>query len=699
MSTITGKLRIALKATRQLGLRQLGWYAWYQVGLRTGVYRWRTPIRHTYEGPPLYHIKLFLPLPSRQAYAEILSPTCRQRLLEEANEIVRGQVRLFSGEPRPLRLAVPGRQGHWSFARLQPDNPHDPVESDVKLVWETGRFGWAITLARAFYLTGDENYARLFWSYTEAFAAANPPNQGLQWFSGQEVALRLIALSFALHLLVESRHTTSARLEKLTWYLAAHANRIPATISYARAQNNNHLLSEGAGLYTAAVLLPDHPSAGSWRDEGWHAVQQVLQSQLAEDGAYVQHSTNYHRLVLQLALWVRSLAALNGQPFPEKSLQRLAQGTRWLLNLLDPGSGRAPNLGPNDGAYVLPLCSCPFSDYRPVAECASRVFLGLSLFGRGAWDEMSLWLDADRPVPDRPVADRPGAARITLAKFAQAGPDFTLDHPDGNSWAYLRVAHFTSRPGHADQLHLDLWWNGLNIAQDAGTYLYNAPPPWNNTLSNATVHNTLTVDRRDQMTRAGRFLYLDWAQARLLSHLRAEDGSWESLSAEHSGYTSLGLLHRRQVTAERERRWIVKDEVLPASAQRPPALLPVRLHWLLPDWPWELSTPQPQTVELRLKSPFGWLTLQVKVEQPDGAIPAIQLVRAGELLHGEGAVRASWGWVSPTYAHLVPALSFAIETQGQYPLALTSIWSLPLDVLGNLNQIYADTQPARQECA
>ena len=33
-----------------------------------------------------------------------------------------------------------------------------------------------------------------------------------------------------------------------------------------------------------------------------------------------------------------------------------------------------------------------------------------------------------------------------------------------------------------DQLHLDLWWRGLNIAQDAGTYLYNADPPWDNPL-------------------------------------------------------------------------------------------------------------------------------------------------------------------------------------------------------------------------
>ena len=83
------------------------------------------------------------------------------------------------------------------------------------------------------------------------------------------------------------------------------------------------------------------------------------------------------------------------------------------------------------------------------------------------------------------------------------------------TWAYLRAARFTGRPGHADQLHLDLWWCGLNVAQDAGTYLYNAPPPWDNALARSEVHNTLVVNGLEQMTRAGRFLYLERAQARV----------------------------------------------------------------------------------------------------------------------------------------------------------------------------------------
>ena len=84
---------------------------------------------------------------------------------------------------------------------------------------------------------------------------------------------------------------------------------------------------------------------------------------------------------------------------------------------------------------------------------------------------------------------------------------------DENSWALIRAGRYTRRPFQADQLHVDLWWQGINLARDAGTYLYNGSPPWNNGFAGTAVHNTVTVDNHDQMRRAGRFLWLDWAQA------------------------------------------------------------------------------------------------------------------------------------------------------------------------------------------
>jgi hypothetical protein len=256
---------------------------------------------------------------------------------------------------------------------------------------------------------------------------------------------------------------------------------------------------------------------------------------------------------------------------------------------------------------------------------------------------------------------------------------YRLDNFTHNSWAYLRAVNFSSRPSHADQLHVDLWWRGLNLAQDAGTYRYNDPPPWDNALARTAIHNTLTINGADQMTHAGRFLWLDWAQARLLSCEVAEDGSWQQVTAEHNGYYRSGALHRRSLRMQRDGRWIVEDQILPANLAQPglPGVT-ARLHWLLPDWPWEISETD-QRCDVQLSSPHGSIRLQL--EYPPSfqspAAPPVSLARAGSLVYGSGVVSPSRGWVSPTYNSKAPALSLALEIRNTPPFTLTSDWELP----------------------
>ncbi len=86
--------------------------------------------------------------------------------------------------------------------------------------------------------------------------------------------------------------------------IADHAERILPTLAYAKAQNNNHLVSEAVGLYTAGVFLPHHPRAGKWKETGLLLFTQAINTQVSADGEYIQHSTNYHRMLLMLSLWM-----------------------------------------------------------------------------------------------------------------------------------------------------------------------------------------------------------------------------------------------------------------------------------------------------------------------------------------------------------------------------------------------------------
>jgi hypothetical protein len=246
-----------------------------------------------------------------------------------------------------------------------------------------------------------------------------------------------------------------------------------------------------------------------------------------------------------------------------------------------------------------------------------------------------------------------------------------------HSWAYLRAANFKNRPGHADQLHLDLWWRGQNIALDAGTYLYNAEPPWDNALARSLVHNTVTVNGLDQMTRAGRFLWLDWAQADQISLKKAEDGSWQRAAAEHQGYRKLGVVHRRVVTAFREDRWLVEDSLVADNSMMSPGdpLLAIRLHWLLPDREWTLAR-QDNRADLQILTWQGIINLSLSWSESQANPADIQLVRAGELIAGSGLASPVLGWYSPTYGVKVPALSFSLTLRSGLPCLLTSEWRL-----------------------
>lgn len=652
------RIAIAFKALRQLGLRQVGLYALYKIGLATGHYRRTEKREQRAESSTLRHLFTF---PTRDNLLTVLDKDDRNALLAEADEIVGGKVRLFGAEPVPLQLTLPHPLAHWTAYETGKvplpaiDEPANLPTGDVKRIWEPARFGWAFTLGRAYHLSRDEKYAEAFWRNFETFTESNPPYLGPNWMSGQEAALRMMVFAWAGQVFGNSKHTTNDRLSHLAQAVAQHAVRITQTIIYARAQHNNHLLSEAAGLLTAGLALPGHPHAARWRALGWKWLNHGLQSQIDSYGEYAQHSTNYHRLMLQIVLWTDALLRSNDRSndfsrsyrWPRPTLEAVRRSVHWLLSLMDSESGRTPNLGANDGAYIFPLTVCPLSDFRPVLHAAARAFLDYDL-PRGPWDEMALWFGAQDKGPR------------TLEL-----PRYLGDQMYGKeSWGYLRTAQFTSRPSHADQLHFDLWWRGLNVARDAGTYLYNADQPWDNALAAAFVHNTVTVGGRDQFTRAGRFLYLDWADAFRKPLPVEETGELQRLRGRYRGR---GYRHTRTVSAFEGDRWRVVDEILPLSWRR--RTMTARLHWLLPDWEWRMENGE-QKIEISLESPHGLVT--IAINHSPLTPHALSLFHAGKPILGSSTPDPRRGWTSPTYGDKIPALSLALLAESDAKITFTT---------------------------
>lgn len=659
---------LVIKAIRQLGLRPVGLLSLYRLSLASGFYRWtENGIEEDNRlSANVFRIQKIFDLPPRDILLACLSKKDLQRLRSEADEIVDGKVRLFGGDAVDLKLKPEAPLSHWTDY----ETGKTAVDGDIKMTWEPARFGWAYTLARAFYICKDSKYAIAFWRLTASFLEANPPYKGPQWMSGQEAALRLMGLTFAAQVFASAEITVPKQIAALGKVIAVHARRIVPTLVYARSQNNNHLLSEAAGLITAALVLPHHPQASRWLWLGWKWFNQGLETQINDEGVYIQHSTNYQRLMLQLALWVNLISQhqtkvekpgdgkIEGSKISDANVKRLNDATFWLMSLVDKQSGHCPNLGPNDGAYIQPLSLCSIDDYRPVMQASAMIFGGIVLpvFGNGAWDEMSVWYGAKAPELEKPKPE---------GKIKEGGAPHVLRNPVSESWGYLRIANYQNRPGHADQLHFDLWRQGINIVQDAGTFSYNHPSPWDNTLAKSDVHNTITVNGMDQMTRAGKFLWLDWAQAKVVKIAQEENGEFWQISAEHDGYRHLGVIHRRSVSAQTDGSWLIEDKLTPSyTTKNLEVRFSLRLHWLFCSAPWEW-----ENGSLTLFTKKGICTVEIHADLP---ISQYQIIRGGELLVGQGDFSPTCGWASPTYGKKEPAISLSAVIVAKLPVQIST---------------------------
>ncbi|MHB8778740.1 MAG: alginate lyase family protein [Anaerolineales bacterium] len=495
---------------------------------------------------------------------------------------------------------------------------------DIKFIWEPNRFAFVYTLVRAYAASHDDKYTEAFWKLILDWAEHNPPNTGPNWMDGQEIALRLMAWTFGLYQFSNSPASSPQRISQFTQYVAAQAERIYKNIGYAISTRSNHTISEAFGLWMVGLLFPELKDSEKYLKLGRELLEREASAQIFPDGSYAMYSLNYHRFVLQIYLYALRLGELNGSPFSNHVYRVATSSIEYLYQLIDPQTGQMPVYGSNDGTLLLPLNNCDFTDYRPLLQLGSFLTKGKRLFEPGAWDEDLFWLCGSQSLYAE--VDAP---KQTSQNFSNGGV-YVLR--SAQSKAVIRCTDFRARPSHADQLHVDLWMRGQNIACDAGTYLYSGEGVWRNGLAHTAAHNTVIVDSNDQMKMVSRFTWTDWANGKVLQN---KENLWQG---EHDGYKP--VTHKRTVMMLENDRWLIVDFLHSEQSHH------YALHWLLSDVPFNENK----------NSILLW---------PESSRYKIQM----GLTHGEAqfsVLRAdpnsTRGWRSRYYGHKEPAISAMLAT-------------------------------------
>lgn len=403
------------------------------------------------------------------------SSVAKERCLSDARLIVEQGTRVFG-----TRTAT-GASTSWAMDPLTEhcwprdtswwriDIRTDARLSDVKWVWEAARHRDLVVLARAVAIESEGPWLAKLESMLERWCRECRPEQGVNWYSSLELALRAIAWSQVLRL-AGDQLSDDLRI-KLDNQLVASARHIMVELPYTMtSMKNNHLLGDGLGLVILGKLFLDHPGAARWRSMGDRLILKQLKRHMLPDGSMIEDSLSYHRFVLEMLI----VRVLIGEAPPQVLTAMLSSADHLLsLGVL---AGDVPQYGDWDEGRVL-------ADSAPAGDVAGAALLARHLSGGttpdGAWDrydELAWYAEPDTARRE---------ATISSADTWASGHFSGARH--GN-WAVWLKRSLTPSHQHADLTSVWIQRDGLWVTCDPGTGTYNGPLPVRDGFRTSAAH-------------------------------------------------------------------------------------------------------------------------------------------------------------------------------------------------------------------
>ncbi|QRR02768.1 heparinase II/III domain-containing protein [Dyadobacter sandarakinus] len=544
-----------VRLSRDMGLRYCIFRVWYYVQRQSGILRLRFPartMRRSFINLDIWQ-HASIPFFFNGKHLLLTPDPTKTALKEKHCRILSGEFPYFNAmwhrspgwHTHPLNGYTFDPELHWTKI---PD--FSLQQGDIKMVWEKSRFTFLYDLIRYDYHFQEDQSGLVLELITD-WITQNPVNRGPNWMCSQEISLRVLNWTFALFYYRHSTALSQLVLDKVLASIYDQMRHVRDNISFSRiAVRNNHTLTETAALFITGMLFPFFEEAEEWKTAGKKLFEQEIAFQIDVDGAYIQHSANYYRIVIQLLNWVLRLAALHTEVLSPQTCRKARQAFRFLEHMQDPVSGWLPNYGPNDGALFFPLTDCHYRNYRPqLGTLAAILELKCSYPENTGWEEEAHWLGLQ---PARHPA-RLSSMLVT--------PHF-LAVKNENTLTCMHSMQYRHRPHQADNLHLDVWVNGKNILRDGGTYSYHAPEHEVKYFAGTASHNTVIIGGLNQMQKKSRFIWLHWIKNAGVKISTEND--CPVLQGWYEGFRESGdwIKHHRKVTIMQPGRlYMVEDTI------------------------------------------------------------------------------------------------------------------------------------------
>ena len=522
---------------------------------------------------------------------------------------------------------------------------NDARSIDLKRVWETNRQQFLLTLAKAYWVTRQPQYAEKIVSVMEDWIEANPLYRGINWKESLELAMRLLAWTFALRMIAGSEALTDTALHRILTSIAVQRDHVANHLSFYYSPNT-HLLGEALALFVVDLAFPGIGRAGVNAREALGILETELSRQVAEDGSDREQSAYYHCYALDTYLLTTILGRQQGMQFSEYWMRRLKRMAEFLHAILRP-DGSLARFGDDDGGRTLRLGEEDY--YSP------RSLLGVAavLFGRGDFKQSAgelpeevFWICGESGantflgLPEAAPSWEQRWFKDAKIAVLQSGP-----RPEGGWMVCLGqpMGFLSAGHSHAALLSFELVLGGQAIIVDPGTYTYEASSSWRNQFRSTEMHNTVQIDGNDFFLPAGPF---EWEKIESLEV--AGPGPEVSGSCRLGYKTDAGTnstQHARTFNLESSRAASIADQFEGIGMHR----LRFWLHFA-----------PGIGVQRRSRHEFEI--------QGGGMTGRMTLKGFGDFeANSSSGTPVSTGWYSPRYGDKVPTTTLCIEEDVEFP--------------------------------
>lgn len=615
-------------------------------------------------------------------------PAVIDRTLEQAGRLCRGETRLFGHTFQldfadaqvwmrdPLTEKVWPRQ-YWSLIDFRDGR----TVGGAKWVWELNRHAHLITLAKAFFLSNDEEYALEVRRQLISWIGVNSPYTGINWTSPIEAALRLMSWSWVMAFM-HSAHAFDADLFRAVNRAVFQQAQFILQHLSTHSSANNHLIGEATGLIVCGVSFPWFEESDQWIETGRAILIREAQRQFHPDGVGAEQAFAYQQFVLEMYLSAGLLLQRQGNPFPGETTERLERACLFLRAVAD-ADGSLPDIGDRDDGRAFPLDGTSGPCPLPTLLNLAAAVLGQDdlHWPTVTFDETLFWLTGNQAAPATPGSlhfpERTSQAFPWGGYYVLRGPHHSILTFDCGPLGYLAMAAH----GHADALSITLRAHGQPLLIDPGTYAYHEAPAWRAYFRGTRAHNTVTVDGSDQSRVGGPFMWTKHARAKC--HRWVSAAGHDYVDGSHDGYASIGVTHRRRLIYLRPNQWVIVDDLTGKGD-----------HHLLQTWHLAREAvvySEPLAIYRRPTSTRPAIGEPMRVSDrkalslpvaPGGMVRVgdawLSLVPLPDDLPIESRLTWGWlariqGWVSSFYGHkaAAPVLSFGLR--GPTPLRLITV--------------------------